>query len=265
MSGVSGAATANDPVTLKAQAPTIATPGDGTEVASTTPTLTVANATGLFVALPADAVYRFQVRDPGGSAVAEAVVVAGGNGTTSFTLPSALIAETVYSWFARVESGGRVGPWSSVATFVTPVTRAASPAPGPAGGGGGGPVGPNRTISPSEVLAILINVHDTLGFNLGSSSSREGRIDWLWTSMAVVHYGHSRFNPAGGDPGWCVKSASSDRPPSDDVIVRCSSAEAWDTVLGAGANGYSFHLEPLGSIAGQVIYAPPSSSLPALR
>ena len=118
-------------------------------------------------------------------------------------------------------------------------------------------------LSDDEVLRIVRGVHDALGYNLGSSSTREYRVQFLWTAMAVVHYGHPRFNPQGPDPGWCVKDAGGGRPPSDDVIVRCSSRDAWDIIGGAGANGYSWHLDGLGRLPGeQNVYPPPQGSLP---
>ena len=81
--------------------------------------------------------------------------------------------------------------------------------------------------------------------------------------MAAVHYGHPDWNPRGRDPDWCVKDAGGGRPPSDDVMTRCGSREAWDIIGGAGANGYSFHLDGIGGAAGeQNVYPPPRSSLP---
>ncbi len=246
-------------------APTVATLGDGTQVSSGNPTLTVANAGGDFVSLPGDAVYRFLVHNPAGAVVADAAVPQG-SGSTSCTLGPTVLADTVYTWYARVEVAGRVGPWSPASTFVGPPARVPdAPAPGGGGGGGGGPVGGNRSISPDEALSIIVNVHDSLGFNFGASSSRNSRVDQFWTMVAVVHYGHSVFNPQGGDDSWCVKSASAARPPSDDVLVRCNGLEAYDTILSAGANGYTFQLAHLGDeVAGQLIYAPPQGNLPAL-
>ncbi len=64
-------------------------------------------------------------------------------------------------------------------------------------------------------------------------------------------------------PGWCIKDGGSGRPQSDDVIVRCNSRDAWDLIGGAGANGYSFHVDYIGRLPGdQNVYAPPRSALP---
>jgi hypothetical protein len=106
-------------------------------------------------------------------------------------------------------------------------------------------------------------VHDGGGYNLGSSSSREYRVDFFWAALAAVHYGHSRYNPRGGDPGWCGKDAGAGRPPSDDVMARCSSRDAWDVIPGSGSNGYHFDLGYIGKLPGdQNIYPPSRSSLP---
>ena len=61
-----------------------------------------------------------------------------------------------------------------------------------------------------------------------------------------MHYGHSRYNPRGPDSNWCIKDAGGGRPISDDVIVRCNSRDAYDLIGGAGANGYSWHVDPIG-------------------
>jgi len=60
-----------------------------------------------------------------------------------------------------------------------------------------------------------------------------------------------------------IKDAGGGRPISDDVIVRCGSREAYDLIVGAGGNGYSWHTDPIGALPGnQNVYPPPRSSLP---
>ena len=107
-----------------------------------------------------------------------------------------------------------------------------------AGGAFTGGVGPQRSIFFDEALGIIIRIHNELRIDLGSRSSREFRVDFLFAAVAAIHYGHPRFNPAGPDPSWCVKDAGAGRPPSDDVLVLCQSRDAWDLIGGAGANGY---------------------------
>ena len=114
----------------------------------------------------------------------------------------------------------RSAGWSTTSNFRTlppprPVVVASAPV---------GSVGPTRDIGANEVLAIIINYHNASRADLGRNSSRESRVAFFWSAMAIVHYGHPQFNPAGGDPGWCVKDAGGGRPPSDDVIVRAAAA-----------------------------------------
>ena len=247
-----GLGAAADGSTLKVTAPTPVAPMNDVQVENRRPSLVAGNSIGRFVS-PPDLTYRFQLIGPDGTAFLEPVV-AGGDGHTSYDLTDDLDWEAAYTWRVRAEYQGANGPWSTTAGFRTP------PPPPPVGGG---PYGPIRDISPQEALGILIRVHNELGFNLGSRSTRESRIAWLWTAMAVAHYGHFRFNPGGGDRNWCVKDAGSGRPPSDDVMVRCDSREAWDTVLSAGGDGYRFHLDYLGRLGSdQNVYPPPLSSLP---
>jgi len=240
-----------DNSTLKVTAPTPVSPIDDVEVEDYTPELRATNATGQYV--PATGLqYRFQLVDENDTVVFE-TLVAGGDGQTTATPGDDLDAEKPFRWRARAELGQYFGPWSQNATFRTPPPPAAT----------GGAYGPIRDISPTEMLGILINVHDELGFDLGSRSSREDRVKWLWTAVAVAHYGHPTLNRAGGDRNWCVKDAGAGRPPSDDVIVRCNSRDAWDTVAGAGGDGYSFHLDYIGALSSvQNVYPPPISSLP---
>ena len=120
-----------------------------------------------------------------------------------------------------------------------------------------------RTISIHEAVGIARSVHDGLGFNLGWASTRDERIDFWVAAVSAVHHGHPIYNPLGGDPDWCVKNAGGGRPTTDDVIVRCSSREAWDCISGAGAEGYTFEASPIGHLPpDQQVFAPPVGALP---
>ncbi len=239
-----------DNSTLKVTAPTPVSPVGAVEIEGYQPDLTASNAQGQYVAATGLS-YRFQLFDEGNNVVFEGVA-SGGNGQTTAALPDELGDDKQYRWQVRAELGEHFGPWSTMATFKT------APIPtGPA------PYGPTRNISPQEMLSILIRVHDELGFDLGSRSTRESRIEWLWTAVAVAHYGHRVLNPAGGDRNWCVKSGPDGRPPSDEVIVRCDTRDFWDTVGGAGADGYRLQLNYDGILpSNQPMYPPPLSSLP---
>ncbi len=112
---------ASDGSTLKVTAPTLQSPIKGVKLdPGNAVTLVVSNATAKFsgsVALT----YRFQVFNAAGSKVYEQASVPGGSGTTSHTLTTQLDGDQTYSWQARAEYNGAVGPWSTQETFVAPV------------------------------------------------------------------------------------------------------------------------------------------------
>lgn len=214
-------------------------------------------------------IYRFEVATaPDPAAIVSVVSVApGGGGTTSMSLGDLPYGATFY-WRAYVTDGTATSPYSAVMSFRTADTPSspAPPTPPPPNTPpppSGGPVGSPRRISPEEALSIIENVHNSERWDLGSRSSREQRIQFLFRAVATIHYGHSRYNPQGPDAGWCVKDAGGGRPPSDDVLVRCDTRDAWDLIGSAGADGYRFHLDYIGQLPGnQNVYPPPRSSLP---
>lgn len=205
-----------------------------------------------------------------------------GGETTTIQLPE-LPADTRFFWRANAADNKVTSPWGPTQSFRTPAPPPPPPPPPPAPPSNPPPSNPPpsnpppsnpppaepppssgpRNIDIGEALAIIKSVHDQLGYNLGSSSSREDRIEFFWSALAVVHFGHARFNPRGGDPGWCGKDAGGGRPPSDDVIVRCSSRDAWDVIPGAGGNGYHFDADYIGRLPGeQNVYPPSRGALP---
>jgi hypothetical protein len=96
-------------------APTVREPATGTQVTSTSPTLTVGNATGALALR-----YRFEVGSDASFGTIVAVgddVAEGGTGTTSWTVSPALDPGVTYQWRARASSNGTLGPYSSVASF----------------------------------------------------------------------------------------------------------------------------------------------------
>jgi hypothetical protein len=233
------------------------------QIATNRPEFRVRNAR---VEGPAGAVvYRFEVGTaPDPSSITAVVTVGQGpNGTTSMSLGDLPLGQTLY-WRAYATDTETTSPYSHVVAFRTP-DGAAPPTPTPPPGqpAAGGPVGGARTISTEEALAIIQSVHDAERWDLGSRSSRDQRVQFLFRAVAAIHYGHSRYNPRGPDPNWCVKDAGGGRPPSDDVIVRCNSREAWDLIGGAGGDGYRFHFDYIGRLGNdQNVYPPPRSSLP---
>ena len=253
-------AAAADGSTLKATAPAPYAPANASVVSSLTPNLVVANATFKYlgdVPLTGTLNYRFVVETMSGAAVVNLSAQTAGDGnaqsgTTGARVPEKLLEPTTtYRWRARAELGSSLGPWSGYWNFTTP-------AAGPT-------VDTVRTIAIGEAVSIIQKIYSDLRYNLGSASTREERNVYLERAVAALHFGHARFNPQGRDPNWCVKSAGAGRPQSDDVIVRCDSRDAWDLVLGIGADSYSWHTDYLGRLTSdQSVYPPSRSALDAL-
>jgi hypothetical protein len=187
----------------------------------------------------------------------------GSGGTTTMSLGD-LPWNKTYFWRAYATDFVATSQPSPLVTFTTAPEPKPAPSPTvPVLPPDTGTVGGPRAIGNQEALAIIKNIHDLEGWNLGSRSSRQERISFLWRAVAVLHYGHSRYNPKGPDSDWCVKDAGGGRPPSDDVLVRCRSREAFDLIAGAGADGYRFHIDSIGPLpSDQNVYPPPRSSLP---
>ena len=206
-------------------------------------------------------IYRIELSlTPNPGAISTVLSVgAGSAGTTTMAAGSAAPHATTIYWRAYGTNGEVESGRSAWVAFRTPN----APTGGGGGGGGGVPVGAARSISESEALSIIRAVHDGTGVDLGSRSSRDSRNRFFAGAVAVVHYGHARYNPRGPDANWCIKDGGSGRPQSDDVIVRCNSRDAWDLIGSAGADGYRFHLDYIGRLPGeQNVYAPPRSALP---
>ncbi len=258
-SAVAGSASANpDGSTLKVTAPVIVSPKGGEQVANRRPELVFGNSTGRFTAVALQ--YRIETFDAAGAFLGARLVSQGAGNQTTFPTETDLAFAVVYSWRVRAEFDGQAGPWSATETFRGPVQPSAG---GPATGGN---VGPARSIAYPEAAGIIINIHNTLRIDLGSSSSRQFRVDFLNAAVAAIHFGHPRFNAAGPDSSWCVKDAGGGRPQSDDVLVLCRSRDAWDLIAGAGGNGYSFHNDYLGILpSNQNVYPPPQSALSFLN
>jgi len=114
------AAAAADGSTLKATAPTLSAPAEGSTVDTLTPSLIVVNATARFVPVTIPG-YRFVVIDSSNATVYTSALIDSGAVITGNRVPSGLLkAEQTYRWRARGESGAAFGPWSSYFTFKTP-------------------------------------------------------------------------------------------------------------------------------------------------
>jgi hypothetical protein len=249
----------SDPATLKIDAPKVVSPSEDELIDTRRPNLIWVNPTGKYAAM--GLAYEIELRD-GGDNVVYSIVVGETPEIGSHIVPFELDLDKSYAWQVRGVAGTSTGPWSISGTFKTPKPTVATAPPPSALGPGTGTVGPPRTIDFNEAWNIITTIHNVLGVDLGSRSTRDGRIAFLNAAVAALHFGHARFNPQGPDTNWCVKDAGGGRPQSDDVLVRCNTRDAWDLVAGAGANGYSFHRDYIGVLPReQNVYPPPVSAL----
>ncbi len=121
-SSPTAASAAADGSTLKSTAPTPQSPANGQQPSSLDVVLTLANAAAKY----ADGIaptYRIQVFNSAGTLAYEvANIASGGAGVTAHTITASLEGEQPYSWRARAEHAGAVGPWSAAANFVAPAS-----------------------------------------------------------------------------------------------------------------------------------------------
>lgn len=101
--------------TLKATAPTIQSPANGTRVTDFRVTLSVGPASGTFVPLSGNVAYQFQVFDANGTLLEDSGV----QSSTSYAFPRELGVDRTYSWRARAVLNDQGGPWAN-ATFLSP-------------------------------------------------------------------------------------------------------------------------------------------------
>jgi hypothetical protein len=261
-SAATGGTTAanSDGSSLKVTAPGVVAPFDSERVDSRRPTLVWTNSTGKHE--PIGFFYELEVVNAADQVV-YAIAVGETPNSGSHQLGADLAYDTPYGWRIRAGLGNERGPWSVWGNFYTPLAPVVTTAPPTTTGGtNNGTVGPARSISFNEAYNIIIGIHNGMRVNLGSRSSRDYRINFLFGAVAAIHYGHPRWNPQGPDTGWCVKDAGGGRPPSDDVLVRCGSREAWDLIVSAGGDNYSWHADYLGVLPSiQNVYSPGRGSL----
>lgn len=243
-----------DGSTLKVTAPGLVTPFGDERIDGRRPTMIWQNSTGLHAAI--GFAYELEVWD--NEKVIYTMIVGETPSMGTHVFPTDLAYDTAYSWRIRAALENARGPWSDRGNFRTMIAPVVVTTPTVTGG----TIGPPRSISFNEAFNIIVTIHDTGRFNLGSSSTRDFRVNFLFGAVAAIHYGHARFNPQGPDSNWCVKDAGGGRPPSDDVLVRCNTREAWDLISGAGGNNYSFHRDFLGILPSfQNVFPPGRSSL----
>src|SRR5580765_4419836 len=105
---------AADGSTLKVTAPAVQSPTGGVKPATGPATLVVSPSTAPFTATP-PLQYRFQVFNAA-NAMVENVVV----NSTTHPVDAELTVNLAYTWQARAEYQGNVGPWSAKASFIAP-------------------------------------------------------------------------------------------------------------------------------------------------
>jgi hypothetical protein len=258
-SAATGGTTAanSDGSSLKVTAPGVVAPFDSETAESRRPTLVWTNSTGKHS--PIGFFYEIEVVNATDQVVYAATVGETPN-SGSHQLSTDLAYGTPYGWRIRAGLDAERGPWSVWGNFRTPAAPVTTTTPTP--GASTGTVGPPRSISFNEAFSIIVAIHDGMRVNLGSRSSRDYRVNFLFGAVAAIHYGHPRWNPGGPDTNWCVKDAGGGRPPSDDVLVRCSTREAWDLIISAGGDGYHWHADYLGALPSiQNVYSPGRGSL----
>ncbi|MGE0362155.1 MAG: hypothetical protein AB7H93_11465 [Vicinamibacterales bacterium] len=251
-----GSAEANpDGSLLKVTAPTPLSPENGAVTEGVRPTVTFGNSSGRFASVALG--YRVQVFDGAGNSIAEILVAQDPSGQTSLAAEADLGNDLEYRWRVRAEFQGEAGPWSPTWTFKTPprVTIGAS----------GGNVGPPRNIGIGEAVDIIFAIYQAGRFNIGRGSNRTQLNLYLETAVAAIHYGHGKWNPRGPDSNWCIKNGGAGRPQSDDVIVLCSSRDAWDLVGGIGGSNPVWVTTYIGRLDNaQQVYAPNPATLALL-
>jgi hypothetical protein len=251
----SSTAATPDGSSLKVTAPATVSPVNGDRIEGIRPTFVFNNSTGRFAS--ATPSYRIQLFDAAGALVGERTVEQSGN-PTSYAADVDLAYNADYAWRVRAELQGQPGPWSAAATFKT----ANPPA---AGGAFTGSVGSPRDIGVNEAADIIYRIYQAGRFNISGGSSRAQMNLYLEMAVAAIHYGHVKWNPAGPDNDWCIKNGGPGRPQSDDIIVSCSTREAWDLVSGIGGPNAYWVTSWVGRLdSAQAIYPPQPSTLSLL-
>jgi hypothetical protein len=109
------ATAAADGSTLKASAPVPQSPVGGVKPATGPATLVVSPAVASFSAAALPPQYRFQIFNSANTMVADVLAK-----STTYPVDAQLTVNQAYTWKARAELNGYVGPWSATASFIAP-------------------------------------------------------------------------------------------------------------------------------------------------
>lgn len=118
-------------------------------------------------------------------------------------------------------------------------------------------------LTADEVYRMVQTVYASEGVDMTGRSSREVLNRALARAVGIASFGHPSYNTA-PDQNWCIKTGGPGRPQSDDVIVNCTTRDAWDIVSGIGGPNPSFQFAYIGVLPSiQVVYLPPLPDVPA--
>lgn len=101
--------------TLKIGAPTPTSPIGSIQLQTSTVVLTFSAATGTYASFTPS--YELELRNATGTVVANPTIT-----TLSYTVTASLTLDSIHTWRVRAVYQGKIGPWSTTATFKTQVT-----------------------------------------------------------------------------------------------------------------------------------------------
>jgi hypothetical protein len=189
---------ASDGSTLKVSAPTPKSPVNGQQPDGTL-VLTAGASTGKFTAVNPLS-YRFQIINAANAVVCNMLVPGGGGDATVSPASTGctLDFDVVYSWQVRAEMGGSAGPWSSKATFRSPV---------------GGYLKGNELFDPlTNGPSAIINASRDVTWLQGQGvrlNSRDSYVEWKLQQPCVdCEFSALMTNIGNGSEEWKTKVMS---------------------------------------------------------
>lgn len=182
--------------------PSLVAPVDNAVAASSTPTLTVHNASSVG---PVGALaYEFQVAtDQAFSRLVAAGIVNQGAGDTNFA-SSALAAATVHYWRVRASDSESTSAWSTTQVFRTPAPPAPPPPPVPPPGDGGGAGGSCASRNGASIINCIAAKYPQRLVAGVSLSQRQANMSFL--RDRIIEAGRC----GGLDLGWNLKRGGPD-------------------------------------------------------
>jgi len=226
-------------------APSIASPMDGSQVAVFTPLLSVGNA-----ADPdsANLTYNFQIAtDPSFTQLVASVQgIAGGEATTSWTVPENLQENGTYYWRAQADDWLIEGPWSAAARFMVNTANEAPAMPvvvAPASGAtitalATDAVAANSSDPDSSALSYYFEADTVPTFDLphilrsGSVTEGGGTTFWRLSGLNDNTWYYLRVKAGDGtaDSPWSESSRffvnTANDPPTTPILANPSSGGA---------------------------------------